>query len=132
MPEAAGEVIIYNDFALQPEAINNLCTTRYPGNGEGCDAPETLKATSLTVSGAARVELTDSVFIKSAFIDEDCLIDLAGHTLKVTEANINGAKLRAGVYVPTDEAVAGYVLDTAEEPTGTLKVIGSALMIIVK
>ena len=132
MPEAAGEVIIYNDFALQPEAINNLCTTRYPGNGEGCDAPDTLKATSLTVSGAARVELTDSVSIKSAFIDENCLIDLAGHTLKVTEANINGAKLRAGVYVPTDEAVAGYVLDTAEEPTGTLKVIGSALIIIVK
>ena len=43
--EAAGAVVIRNDLAVQAAAASNPATTRYPGNGEGCDAPDALKRT---------------------------------------------------------------------------------------
>lgn len=125
--EGHGLIIIRNTG----EAENNIAFTPIPslkGGGENDD----FRNASLSVEATAHVKLAADLKMQNLSMDEGTTFDLNGNNFVVTEANINGAKLRAGVYVPTDEAVAGYVLDTAEEPTGTLKVIGSALIIIVR
>lgn len=125
--EGRGTVIIRNTN----DAGNNIAFTPIPslkGGGEKDD----FRNASLSVEATAHVKLAADLKMQNISMDEGTTFDLNGNNFVVTEANINGAKLRAGVYVPTDEAVAGYLLDTAEEPTGTLKVIGSALIIIVR
>ena len=128
--ESAGTVVIRNDLALQSAAASNPATTRYPGNGDGCDAPEALKRTSLVVAGAAHVELTDSLRSNALVIEDGSTLDLAGRTLTVKSAHLNGVKLASGTYAAADEAVAGYVTDSGEG--GELIVVGTSTLILVQ
>ena len=128
--EATGTVVIRNDLALQAAAASNPATTRYPGNGEGCDTSDALKRTSLVVAGAAHVELTDSARAVNLSIETGSTIDLAGHTLTVRHATLGGAKLSSGTYAAGDTAVEGFVTDGGEG--GSLVITGGATIFIVK
>ena len=126
--EAAGTVVIRNDFALQSGATNNLATTRYPGNGDGCDAPDALKKTSLLIAGAAHVELTDAMKAVSLDIESGSYIDLAGKTLNVKSARLGGKRLSPGTYAAGNAAVSGFVTDSGEG--GELVVAGGFTLIV--
>lgn len=126
--EAAGTVVIRNDFALQSGATNNLATTRYPGNGDGCDAPDALKKTSLLIAGAAHVELTDAMKAVSLDIESGSYIDLAGKTLNVKSARLGGKRLSPGTYAAGDAAVSGFVTDSGEG--GELVVAGGFTLVV--
>jgi hypothetical protein len=128
--EAAGTVLIRGDYALQRDATNNTCRTLYPGNGDGCDAPDAFKKTDLVVAGAAKVQLTDTFKIAGLSIENGSLLDLNGKKLTVRSAKVNGVKLAPGTYAAGDEAVSGFVVDTATG--GELVVTGGGLAIIVR
>ena len=128
--EAGGTVVVRNDFAVQAFATNNLATTRYPGNGDGCDAPAALKKTSLVVDGAGRVELTDSLKIAALSIDSGSSIDLAGTTLTVKRAKFGETKLSPGTYTTADAALADFVTDSGEG--GSLVVSGGGFSLVVR
>ena len=110
-------------------AASNPATTRYPGNGEGCDTPDALKRTSLVIGGAAHVELTDSARAVNLSIETGSTIDLAGNTLTVRLATLGGAKLPSGTYTAGDSAIDGFVTDSGEG--GSLIVAGGATVFIV-
>ena len=128
--DGAGTVVIRNDRAVQAGAANNPATTRYPGNGDGCDAPEAFKRTSLVVAGAAHVELTDSIRSNALAIENGSTLDLAGCTLSIKSARLNGEKVAPGTYAAADEAVAGFVTDSGEG--GELIVVGNSTVLIVQ
>lgn len=128
--ESAGTVVIRNDFALQSGATNNLATTRYPGNGDGCDTSAALKRTSLLVAGAARVELTDTMRSAMLEIESGSSIDLNGKTLTVKSAKLGGTKLSPGTYAAGDDAVAGFITDSGEG--GELVVTGGGFYLFVR
>lgn len=128
--EAAGTVVIRNDFALQSGATNNLATTRYPGNGVGCDTSASLKKTGLLVAGAAHVELTDSMQFVALEIESGSYIDLAGKTLIVNKAKVGGTKLQPGEYTKNSEATAGCLEDSGTG--GKLVVSGGGFAIFVR
>ena len=111
--EAGGCVTIRNDLALQAGATNNLATTRYPGNGDGCDAPSALKKTRLLIDGASRVELTDDLRLIGLTMASDTVLDLNGKTLAVRSAMLGNVKLAPGTYAADNAAVAGFVVDSA-------------------
>ena len=111
--EAGGCVTIRNDLALQAGATNNLATTRYPGNGDGCDAPSALKKTRLLIDGASRVELTDDLRLIGLTMASDTVLDLNGKTLAVKSAMLGNVKLAPGTYAADNAAVAGFVVDSA-------------------
>ena len=123
--ESAGTVVIRNDFALQSGATNNLATTRYPGNGDGCDTPAALRKTSLFVAGAAHVELTDTMRSAALEIENGSAIDLAGKKFTVNSAKVGGEHLMPGTYTPAK--LAGYLVDSASG--GELVVTGGGLQI---
>ena len=128
--EAAGLVLIRNDLALQAGAVSNLCATLYPGKGIGCDAPEALKKTSLAIAGAAKVMLTDTLKIAGLSIENDSKLDLNGKKLTVKSAKIGDTKLAPGTYAAGDDAVAGFVVDSATG--GSLVVSGGGFTLIVR
>ena len=130
--EAAGLVLIRNDLALQAGAVSNRCATLYPGNGIGCDAPNVLKKTDLAIAGAAKVLLTDSFKIVGLSIENNSLLDLNGKTFTVKSAKLGATKLAPGTYAAGDEAVAGFVVDTADGAGGELKVTGGGFQLIVR
>ena len=123
--EAGGCVIIRNDLAIQAGAANNLATTRYPGNGDGCDTPAALRKTSLFVAGAAHVELTDTMRSAALEIENGSAIDLAGKKFTVNSAKVGGEHLMPGTYTPAK--LAGYLVDSASG--GELVVTGGGLQI---
>ena len=123
--ESAGTVVIRNDFALQSGATNNLATTRYPGNGDGCDTPAALRKTSLFVAGAAHVELTDTMRSAALEIENGSAIDLAGKKFTVNIAKVGGEYLTPGTYTP--ENLAEFLVDSASG--GELVVTGGGLQI---
>ena len=128
--EAGGCVTIRNDLALQAGATNNLATTRYPGNGDGCDAPSALKKTRLLIDGASRVELTDDLRLIGLTMASDTVLDLNGKTLAVRSAMLGNVKLAPGTYAAGSTVAIGggtladYLVDTAEGAGGALVVSG--------
>ena len=128
--EAGGLVVVRNDLAVQAAAANNNATTRYPGNGDGCDALAALKKASLLVAGAAHVELTDSMKAAALEIESGSTIDLAGTTFTVRSATIGGIKLRPGTYAAGSDAVSGFVTNSGEG--GNLVVTGGGFKIMVR
>ena len=87
---------------------------------------------SIQIEDIAHVKLAASFKAYTLAIEEGSTLDLNNSELVVAEASINGVHLGSGVYFPTDEEVAGYLLDTSAEAAGSLRVTGSALIIIVK
>ena len=128
--EAGGLVVVRNDLAIQAAAANNNATTRYPGNGDGCDTPAALKKTSLLVAGAAHVELTDSMKAAALEIESGSTIDLAGTTFTVRSAKLGGIKLKPGTYAAGNGAVSGFVANSGEG--GSLVVTGGGFSITVR
>ena len=126
--EAGGLVVIRNDLAIQAAAANNLATTRYPGNGDGCDTPAALKKTSLLVAGAAHVELTDTMRSAALEIENGSAIDLAGKKFTVNSAKVGGEYLTPGTYTP--ENLSEFLVDSASG--GELVVTGGGLSIVVR
>ncbi len=132
--EAAGEVLVRNDYALQSGAISNLCVTLYPGVGTNCDAVASLKKTRLMVSDAGRVQLTDSMRLASAAVDDISTIDLSGKTLTVGWLKLNGTKLPTGTYTAAQIAALGYdeIADSSEGETGTVVIGGVGMILVVR
>lgn len=125
--EGRGTVIIRNTN----DAGNNIAFTSIPslkGGGENDD----FRHASIQIEDIAHVKLAASFKAYTLAIEEGSTLDLNNSELVVAEASINGVHLGSGVYFPTDEEVAGYLLDTSAEAAGSLRVTGSALMIIVK
>lgn len=125
--EGRGTVIIRNTN----DAGNNIAFTSIPslkGGGENDD----FRHASIQIEDIAHVKLAASFKAYTLAIEEGSTLDLNNSELVVAEASINGVHLGSGVYFPTDEEVAGYLLDTSAEATGSLRVTGSALIIIVK
>ena len=132
--EAAGTVLIRNDLALEAGAVNNRAVTLYPGTGDGCDAPDALRRTSLLVGGAARVQLTDSLRSVDLDLEAGTTLDLAGHEFAVTTAHIGQTNVKPGLYTVTQLQALGFaeVVDTADGAGGTLRVLGAGMVLIVK
>ena len=132
--EAAGTVLIRNDLALEAGAVNNRAVTLYPGTGDGCDAPDALRRTSLLVGGAARVQLTDSLQSVILDLEAGTTLDLAGHEFAVTTARIGQTNVKPGLYTAAQLQALGFaeVVDTADGAGGTLRVLGAGTVLIVK
>ena len=128
--EAGGLVVIRNDLAVQAAAANNNATTRYPGNGDGCDTPAALKKTSLLVAGAAHVELTDIMRSTMLEIESGSSIDLAGKVFTVNAAKLGETRFPTGTYMAGDAAVAGFITDSVGG--GKLVITGGGFTLIVR
>jgi hypothetical protein len=63
-------------------------------------------------------------------MDAGTVLDLNGKTLVVNTAKVNGVKLASGTYAAGDEAVSGFVVDSATG--GKLVVTGGGLSIVVR
>ena len=128
--EAGGLVVIRNDLAIQAAAANNNATTRYPGNGDGCDTPAALKKTSLLVAGAAHVELTDTMRSAALEIESGSSIDLAGKVFTVNAAKLGETRFATGKYTADDAAVAGFITDSVGG--GMLVISGGGFKLLVR
>lgn len=128
--EAGGLVVIRNDLAIQAAAANNNATTRYPGNGDGCDTPAALKKTSLLVAGAAHVELTDTMRSAALEIESGSSIDLAGKVFTVNAAKLGERRFATGKYMAGDDAVAGFITDSVGG--GMLVISGGGFKLLIR
>jgi len=109
-----GTVIIDNAGAVADTAVTQLP----PSVGLEDD----LSKTAFVVSGAARLQLTDTITISSVDIVADSELDLQGHTLHVRALTIAGDELGAGTYSAADLDGLGYtqVIDTADPANGQI------------
>jgi hypothetical protein len=104
--------------------------TPIPANGAHPDDVANLKNCALDVSNCARGAVSAALRLKSVSVDATSVLDLCGSTLTVRSAKVNGVKLAPGTYAAGDEAVAGFVVDTATG--GSLVVNGGGLSIVVR
>jgi hypothetical protein len=119
-----GLIIVRND-----NNAANMAYTPIPAAAEA-DAAEDFRSASLSVEAAARVKLFDDLRMANLEMAADTVLDLNGKTFTVKSAKVNGVKLASGTYAAGDEAVSGFVVDSATG--GSLVVTGGGFSIIVR
>ena len=96
-------------------------------NGEPIDD---LTNAKLEISNNSTVILIADVKMSGLEIASGSKLDLNGKKLTVKSAKVNGVKLAPGTYAAGDEAVSGFVVDSATG--GSLVVNGGGLSIVVR
>jgi hypothetical protein len=89
-----------------------------------------LTKASLAIGAAARVKLFDGLKMKSLEMTSGTTLDLNGKTFTVKSAKLGGVRLSPGTYAADNEAVAGFVADSATD--GALVVTGGGFQLIVR
>ena len=122
--EGGGTVYVRNGDQTTNPAVTPIPSARWGGERDD------LTKASLAIGAAARVKLFDGLKMKSLEMTSETTLDLNGKLLIVKSAKVNGVKLAPGRYAAGDEAVSGFVVDSATD--GELIVSGSGLSIIVR
>ena len=123
--EGAGTIVVRNTG----NTANNVAFTAIPsvkGGGEDDD----FRKASLKTEAAARVKLFDDLRMAKLEMEADTVLDLNGKTLTVRSAMLGNVKLSPGTYAADNEAVEGFVVDSATG--GSLVVNGGGLTILVR
>lgn len=93
---------------------------------QGTDAP-----TSKRAADKARVDLSASLFLKSASLASGTVLDLAGKTFTVRGMTAGGAKIASGIYAAGSSLFTdGYVVDSVGG--GQVVVLGAGTVIVVR
>ena len=123
--EDAGLIIVKNNNST------STMSTPIPATGAMADDPATLKNTSLVVTDKARVDLSASLFLKSASLASGTVLDLAGKTFTVRGMTAGGAKIASGIYAAGSALFTdGYVVDSVGG--GQVVVLGAGTVIVVR
>lgn len=123
--EGAGTIIIRNTG----NTANNVAFTAIPSLKAGGEEDDFRKA-SLKTEAAARVKLFADLRMAKLEMEADTVLDLNGKTLTVRSAMLGNVKLSPGTYAADNEAVEGFVVDSATG--GSLVVNGGGLTILVR
>jgi hypothetical protein len=123
--EGAGTIIIRNTGNV----ANNGAFTALPSLKAGGETDDFRKA-SLKTEAAARVKLFDDLRMAKLDMASGTVLDLNGKKLVVNTAKVNGVKLASGTYAAGDEAVSGFVVDSATG--GALVVTGGGFVLHVR
>ena len=125
--EGAGTIIVRNTG----NTANNVAFTAIPSLKAGGEEDDFRRA-SLKTEAAARVKLFAKLRMARLDMASGTVLDLNGKQMIVDAAKMGDGKIMPGTYTAADEAVAGFVIDTADGAGGELIITGGGFSIIVR
>ncbi len=125
--EGAGTIIVRNTG----NTANNVAFTAIPSLKAGGEEDDFRRA-SLKTEAAARVKLFAKLRMARLDMASGTVLDLNGKQMIVDAAKMGDGKIMPGTYTAADEAVSGFVIDTADGAGGELIVTGGGFSIIVR
>ncbi|MBQ3806828.1 MAG: hypothetical protein II840_02615, partial [Kiritimatiellae bacterium] len=127
--EGAGTIIVRNTG----DTANNVAVTELPSLKAGGEEDDFRKA-SLSVEAAARVQLFADLRMASLGMADGTSLDLNGHAFAVTTGRVGETNIAPGTYTAAQLQALGFdeVIDTADGASGTLRVLGAGMVLIVK
>ena len=125
--ENAGRVIVRGQNS-------DVCTTPtwFPSTSQGGES-DVLTAASLEICGKSNVKAAASVKMASLEIEDGSQLDLNGFNFTVQTLSVNGTPAASGIY-DAHSAPCGFdvLADSSESGEGTLTVLGSTFMLILR
>ena len=121
-----GLVIVRND-----NNTANMAYTPIPAAAEA-DSAEDFSKASLSVEAAARVKLFADLKMNRLGMADGTILDLNGHVITVTRAQIGNAKFSNGTYTAAQLQVldVNEVVDTADGAGGSLVISGDSTVLL--
>jgi hypothetical protein len=128
--EKGGTIYVRND----KNALNTNTYTPIPAGvtkgGVSPDSAADFKKAALVVGDCGRVKFFDELRLRSVEVELGSELDLNGMTLTVNSATLGSVKLAPGTYAVDDDALEGFITDSATG--GSLVVKGGGFMLHVR